>query len=147
MFTPFVLMLALPAFSSPPAPVLADSLAPAAQTSICPLDDARSRANVDRFMTSSAFAAERQRLGIDGLSPATVRVLSDSTDGAACRALNEAITLGARPYPRLKMYYTVGSYYLVATITVVPADRIYLGFEPLLVLDKGTLRPVTSLAM
>lgn len=98
-------------------------------------------------MTSSAFAVERQRLEIGDRSPADVRVLADSTDAATCRTLNEAITLGKRPYPRLKTYYTVGNHYLVATITVVPEDRIYLSFEPLLVLERQTLRPVASLAM
>jgi hypothetical protein len=137
----------LAGIASPMTAAPGDLSAPAVQESICPPDDPRARANVDRFMTSPTFADDRQRLEIGDRSPADVRGLADLTDAEACRALNEAITLGKRPYPRLKTYYTVGNYYLVATITVVPEDRIYLSFEPLLILDRSTLRPVVSLAM
>lgn len=122
------------------------STGPASPTEGCPAETATARRIANRFMTSDTYVEERQALGIGDLTQADVLLLTDTADAVTCRALNEAITLQARPFPRVATYFRVGTRLMVITTTQVPPDRLFLGWEHLLVLDTG-LRPLDGFAM
>lgn len=104
---------------------------------VCPPENADTRAMVNRFMTSSSFAATRQQLGLGTLGASEVRLLTDTSDSGACTTLKNRVQLTPRRYPRIATYYRVGGVYLVATTQVVPPNETYITWHPLYVLDTA----------
>ena len=112
----------------------------------CPAEDPSARGIAERFMTSESFVAERQELGIGDLPRDSLLLLTDAADGNACRTINEQLVLEDQSYPRAATYYRMGSRYLIVTTTQVPPDRLYPGWQQLIVLDES-LRPIHGFAM
>jgi hypothetical protein len=87
----------------------------------CPAENANTRRRVMKFLTSSGgFADDRSDLGLTVSDTATVRLLVDSTDTAACRWFAEQVTLPAEPALTWAFYQVRGFYFVVTA--KVPVD-------------------------
>lgn len=122
-------LLLLSAFAAP--------VAEAHGQPLCPGADAHARGMVVRFLTSPNTLAERQARGMAAVSPRDIRVLTDEQDAAVCRQFRDTIQLGQGRYPRTSTYYRANGFFFVATRSVVPPDRVYLGHAALLVFDSN----------
>lgn len=105
-----------------------------AQTT-CPPDAPASRAWVDGYLRHSNFVAHRDSLGIHGLQPADVRLLTDTQDLSACQWMNATFgTHGSHPNWYWSAYQ-VGSYYVIAWRYVSTDGGISFGLTPMLIFD------------
>src|SRR2546422_2690044 len=82
---------------------------------ICLPDGPVTRGAVMKFLTSSSVADDRTQLGIKAADTASLRVLVNSTDRAACRWFREQVTIPADP-PRDAAYYKAGGYFFVSHV-------------------------------
>jgi hypothetical protein len=84
--------------------------------SVCPPDDAWQRQLAILFASDADYADVREEAGVSGVDPATLRALTDTTDGAACAAINALVAPGGAIGPSDRgpyAYYRLGSRYLV----------------------------------
>lgn len=123
---------------------LAGGQSRAAAQSTCPTEAPRTRIKVERFLTGTAWAADRQQFGITGTAPV---LLTDATDSAVCQRLRSIIgnPVNAR-FPLAFSYYKVAGFYVVATTAVVPEGEVWTGSSPLLVL-RSDFTYVNTFAM
>jgi len=106
-------------------------------TTVCPLDRPDARRVVADFFTKTPN--DRTDLGIALADTANVRVLTDSTDAAACQWFRAEITLSAEP-PRDWVFYKVGAFYFIS-IVHAPQCNLCLRHDGLAIFDSTfTLR-------
>ncbi|HET6233133.1 MAG TPA: hypothetical protein VFE05_23855 [Longimicrobiaceae bacterium] len=139
------LFLAAAALSSPPHASSRNVAAPAGLVS-CPAETERTRAVVTRFLTSPYTSPLRSDYGLQNVSSASVRTLTDAQDAATCQALQGTVQLSSNPYPQITSYFYADGFYFVPVVYVVPPNRNFMGHDGLIVLDQN-LRYVSSFAM
>ena len=90
---------------------------------ICLPDGPVTRGAVMKFLTSSSFTDDRARLGLTVADTASLRVLVDSTDAAACQWFRQQVSIPA-DRPRDAAYYkAVGSYFVSNMPRCTPCTR------------------------
>jgi hypothetical protein len=108
---------------------------PARQMTPCPADHPDSRELVNRFLTRDGYAEDRSSLGLSGATTASVRVLSDETDGTVCQRFADEIAASGSGPGWAWTAYEIGGYYFVA---FRHADaNVHLGFVPLYIFTTG----------
>ena len=101
---------------------------------VCPLKSESSLKKVRSFLSDSAWAQEREGLGI-AVSADRVRALSDKQDTAVCRHLAETFDIETENL--FRSYYKAGPYYFVVSRAKErPGDDIYGGPTGFILLDK-----------
>ena len=87
---------------------------------VCPSKNESSLKKVRSFLSDSAWAQEREDLGI-AVSTDRVRALSDEQDTAACRHLAETFDIETENLVR--PFYKAGPYYFVVSLRRVSCQR------------------------
>jgi hypothetical protein len=112
----------------------------------CPVDHPTSRAIAERFVTMSAYATDRQQIGIAGTTPADLHLLTDSSDADMCARF--ATYLGGTGMTGEWQWsiYKLGAVYVVAGRHVRSDGGLHMEFLPLYVFDSN-FNPLASIAM
>jgi hypothetical protein len=118
----------------------------AALQAACPADHPTSRAIAERFVTMSAYAADRQQIGIAGYTPADLHLLTDSSDADMCARF--ATYLGGTGMTGEWQWsiYKLGAVYVVAGRHARSDGGYHMEFLPLYVFDSN-LNPLASIGM
>jgi hypothetical protein len=106
----------------------------------CPEAGPRTRALIEKFLTSQAHVSSREETGTTGVSTSQIRLLTDVADAAVCTRLNEMMG-GAGSYGSwVWSYYAAGGRYFVAMKHVNSGGVQRIGWVPLLVYDQDLNR-------
>lgn len=93
--------------------------------SICPPEHPSARRVAFAFLTSRAYESDRAVLGLVPGDTARAALLCDSTDAAACSALNASAAAGEMwGYPWVHSYDRVGAYYIAGDGVADDADEL-----------------------
>jgi hypothetical protein len=104
----------------------------------CPPEQPDTRDMIRKLLTSPNYEPSRQEMGLVGVSPADVRLLSDPADTAACNGLHSGGPVGESGAWRWT-FYTAGGKYFIALHYVDPPGAALqrVGFAPLFVYDSS----------
>ena len=106
----------------------------------CPEAAPRTRALIEKFLTSQAHVSSREETGTTGVPTSQIRLLTDAADAAICTRLNEMMG-GAGSYGSwVWSYYAAGGRYFVAMKHVDSGGVQRIGRVPLLVYDQDLNR-------
>ena len=102
----------------------------------CPAEQPDTRVLVHRLLTRAAHESSRVETGLTGVDTASVRLLVDETDAAACQRLNAFYGSAAGSTERWHWsYFTAGGRLFIAVQYIDPPGIRRVGFVPLYVLD------------
>ncbi|MGH7719975.1 MAG: hypothetical protein ACREON_14180 [Gemmatimonadaceae bacterium] len=101
--------------------------------SVCPSDNAATKSAVLSFLTSPAFADDRQQFEMGTVDTSQVRLLVDSTDSAVCQHFVDTVELPSGT-PRIWAFYKAGSFYFIASQNTSPTLKAP---DPLLVFNSS----------
>lgn len=103
----------------------------------CPEAVPRTRALIEKFLTSQAHVSSREETGTTGVSTNQIRLLTDAADAATCTRLNEIMGGTGTSGSWAWTYYAVGGRYFVAMRYVNSGGVQRIGWVPLLVYDQN----------
>jgi len=100
----------------------------------CPSENESSLSQVQSFLVDSAWADDRQELGIS-VSVDQARVLNDSQDPTVCQSLSNKFP---DPDEKTRSFYKAGSYYFVIyEWKTQPDGDVNIGSSGFIVLDEN----------
>jgi hypothetical protein len=93
--------------------------------STCPAANSLQPEVASYFLTGDQFVMVRDSLGVGSLTPANLRLLTDSQDQAACSQLRQMIAAGGAIGPSNEpwAFYTAGGFYFLVSAAEPPANR------------------------
>jgi hypothetical protein len=106
----------------------------------CPEEQPRTRGLVEKLLTATGHESSRQEMGLVGVSPASVRLLTEASDAAACNALHPGGPVGTSGPWRWTFYTAGGKYFVAFHYVDAPGANLRVGFKPLLVYDANFQR-------
>jgi hypothetical protein len=106
----------------------------------CPEEQPRTRRLVEKLLTATGHESSRQEMGLVGVSPANIRLLTDASDAAACNALHPGGPVGTSGDWRWTFYMAGGRYFVSFHYVDPPGANQRIGFNPLLVYDANFQR-------
>lgn len=109
-------------------PLVTGAAVPAiATTAVCPAVSPSQTAYIQEYFASEDTRSLLAEYGV-GITPGTVRALTDAQDADACRRMANALTLPqTQPYPKVWKGFRAGTYYIMLVTLEIPDGVLYNG--------------------